>query len=715
MDSNTLSPEILATILDAAKHMTSEADFHRLCGKLLQTSAQLTGAQAASLYLLDQNRSAAVLKHILTVNTLSNAGNGAQAAHEEPLDLLLFDETGAAKQDLICDCFQKNQSLSGSSRYDTSAHNTNATETRDTNSNYPSLCIPVRDANQSAIGVLQLLNTVDSPANPSSFNREQQSLLEQLCELTARSLQRQQNIDEQHDLLVELSSEPNIESLLDRILREAKQLANAEAGTLYLLRDDEDDPHLSFALLVNDKLGMDSSKNPKYLPTQHVPLLSADGSNNMSNVASAAVHEKAAINVPDAYNSEAFDFSGTQQFDREFQYRSKSFLVIPLLNHDDEVIGVLQLINARDSASGDISPFSERSVQLTQALASYAAIGLNNQLLVEELKNLLDAFIKCIAQAIDAKSPHTSAHCQRIPLLTELIARAACEDKGVFDDFSLTEDEWYELNVAAWLHDCGKLATPDTLLDKATKLHLLSDQIETVKVRFACLIRETEAQLGREVLKNPQQAAALTIEYQTIISNYRKDLTFIQECNKGGEFMAPEKQERIKEIAKYQWLDSDNTPQPMLSEEQVYNLCIQKGTLTSEERQAINDHMVVTLNMLESLPFPKKLRRVPEYAAGHHERMDGTGFPRGLTREQLSIPARMMAVADVFEALTASDRPYKEPMKVSKALDIMNTMVKNQHLDPDIFQLFIETQVWKDYASKVLKAEQLDLTEPPRF
>ena len=179
--------------------------------------------------------------------------------------------------------------------------------------------------------------------------------------------------------------------------------------------------------------------------------------------------------------------------------------------------------------------------------------------------------------------------------------------------------------------------------------------------------------------------------------------------------MAPEKQQRIKDIAKQQWIDSNGESQPLLSDEQVYNLSIQRGTLTAEKRQAINDHMVVTLNMLESLPFPKKLRRVPEYAGGHHERMDGTGFPRGLTRDQLSIPARMMAVADVFEALTASDRPYKEPMKVSKALAIMNNMVKNQHLDPDIFELFTEKRVWKEYAHKVLKPDQLDLENSPQF
>ena len=718
MNNKELTTETLNFILATAKEIAQEANIDGLCSTLLKAAMKLTGAEGATLYLTDSESSAATLRHALLLNTELDFNSSAFGDQSQFPDLNLYSESGAPLTNRIANhCFHKNCSLNISVGDTESWGAFKGPAEFDSTHNYKThsvLCTVLRNNSDNPMGALQLINARNEYGSPCAFTDEQTQALEHFAHFAAASLQKQQHIDEQRNLLVELSSEPSIDSLLDRILREAKKLANAEAGTLYLLQDDEDEPHLSFALLVNDRLEIDTYQNPKFLPTQRVPLTDSKGKKNMSNVASAAVHKKSPIAINDAYNCDEFDFSGTQKFDEQFEYHSESILVIPLLNHDNEVIGILQLINARED-NGKIRAFPERSLQLTQALASYAAIGLNNQLLVEELKNLLDAFIKCIAQAIDAKSPHTSAHCQRIPLLTEMIAKAACDDQGIFKEFSLDEDEWYELNVASWLHDCGKLATPDTLLDKATKLHLMSDQIETIKVRFACMIRQAETELGRKILKSPENAPTLIMECESLIAKYRDDLAFIEECNKGSEFMAREKQQRIKDIAKQQWIDSNGESQPLLSDEQVYNLSIQRGTLTAEERQAINDHMVVTLNMLESLPFPKKLRRVPEYAGGHHERMDGTGFPRGLTRDQLSIPARMMAVADVFEALTASDRPYKEPMKVSKALAIMNNMVKNQHLDPDIFELFTQKQVWKEYAHKVLKAEQLDLEGSPRF
>ncbi|MDX1269542.1 MAG: HD domain-containing phosphohydrolase, partial [Oceanisphaera sp.] len=293
---------------------------------------------------------------------------------------------------------------------------------------------------------------------------------------------------------------------------------------------------------------------------------------------------------------------------------------------------------------------------------------------------------------IDVRSSHTSAHCERIPVLTEMMARAACEaTDGYFADFNLNEDEWYELHVAAWLHDCGKLATSETILNKGRKLQRLLDGFDAVAARFAAAMAQTAS---------PAEADAL-----------RDDLDFLERINRGGEFMPESDKDRVRALAVRTWRDAWGNTQPLLNEDEVTNLCITRGTLNDSERQAINRHIDITIDILEQLPFPPKLRRVPEYAGGHHERMDGRGFPRGLTREQMSIPARMMGVADVFEALTAKERPYKPPMPLSQAFSILKTMRDDQHIDPDVFDLFLRSGKWRDYAERFLLPDQFDVDD----
>lgn len=516
-----------------------------------------------------------------------------------------------------------------------------------------------------------------------------------------------------------LSGERNTLRLFERILDAAQDITHADGGTLYLIKEHEDGkPVLEFEILRNDSLKLrlgGTSGNPIQLPP--LPLHKEDGTPNHSNIATYTALTKKMENIEDAYFADHLDFSGTKAFDARSGYRSKSFLTVPLCNHADEVIGVLQLLNAKDPASGETIAFSQAIEPIIAALASSAAIALDNQILLQDHKDLLDAFIKVIAQAIDAKSPHTSAHCQRVPVLTELIAQAACDaHTGPLKDFSLDEGEWYELRVASWMHDCGKLATPDWVLDKATKLHLMLDGIDAVKTRFAAAM----AQLERDSLRAqmaapgaPAEAAALMLEQE--LQALREDCEFIEKANVGGEFMRPEDQARVKQIAARRWRDHLGREQAMLSESEVAYLCIERGTLSFDERQKINDHMKVTIQMLESLPFPKNLRRVPEYAGGHHEKMDGSGFPRGLKREQMSWPARMMAIADIFEALTSSDRPYKPPMKISQSLSILQRMRQQNHIDPDLYELFLNSRVWEQYARIYLRPEQLDIHDPTPY
>jgi HD-GYP domain-containing protein (c-di-GMP phosphodiesterase class II) len=512
-----------------------------------------------------------------------------------------------------------------------------------------------------------------------------------------------------------LSGERNTSRLFERILDAAQDITQADGGTLYLIKEHEEGkPVLEFEILRNDSLNLrlgGTSGNPIQLPP--LPLYREDGSPNNGNIATYTALTQKMENIEDAYFAEHLDFSGTKAFDARSGYRSKSFLTVPLCNHADEVIGVLQLLNAKDADSGETIAFSKSLEPIVAALASSAAIALDNQILLQDHKNLLDAFIKVIAQAIDAKSAHTSAHCQRVPVLTELIAQAACEDEaGPLRDFNLDESEWYELRVASWMHDCGKLATPDWVLDKATKLHLMLDGIDAVKTRFSAAM----AQLELNFLRQSAAGSAASKEMlEQELAALRDDCLFIEKANVGGEFMKAEDQARVKQIASRTWHDHLGMEKPMLTETEVAYLCIERGTLSFDERQKINDHMKVTIQMLESLPFPKNLKRVPEYAGGHHEKMDGTGFPRGLKREQMSWPARMMAIADIFEALTSSDRPYKAPMKISQSLSILQKMRQQNHIDPDLFDLFLKSRVWEKYARIYLRPEQLDINDPTPY
>lgn len=515
-----------------------------------------------------------------------------------------------------------------------------------------------------------------------------------------------------------LSGERNTSRLFERILDAAQDITHADGGTLYLIKEKEEGrPVLEFEILRTNSLMLrlgGTSGNPIEIAPLH--LYHEDGTPNHNNIATHTALTRELVNIEDAYFAENLDFSGTKAFDARSGYRSKSFLTVPLCNHADEIIGVLQLVNAKNPDTGETVEFPKNLEPIVVALASSAAIALDNQILLQDHKDLLDAFIKVIAQAIDAKSAHTSAHCQRVPVLTELIAQAACETyEGPLAEFNLDESQWYELRVASWMHDCGKLATPNSLLDKATKLHLMLDGIDAVKTRFAAAMVTLELSFLRQMQAQPERVGALQEILEEELAALRDDCLFIEKANVGGEFMKPEDQARVKRIAGHKWRDHLGMEKHVLTEEEVKFLCIERGTLSFEERQKINDHMTVTIQMLESLPFPKNLKRVPEYAGGHHEKMDGTGFPRGLKREQMSWPARMMAIADIFEALTASERPYKPPMKISQALGILQKMQQQNHIDPDLFRLFVSSRVWEKYARIYLRPDQLDITDASAY
>lgn len=520
-------------------------------------------------------------------------------------------------------------------------------------------------------------------------------------------------IEKLNEIGIALSAEKNTPKLLEMILKGAKAILNADGGTLYLATEDK--RHLQFEMIINDSLGiMMGAKLGDPIPFEPLPLYDQKGNPNNTMVAAHAALYKKTINIPDAYIAEGFDFSGTRAFDVKMGYRSQSFLTLPMLNHENELIGVLQLINAKDQYTNQIIEFSKISQRIAESLASQAAIALTNNKLVGQFRGLFESFINLMSEAIDKKSPYNGAHCRRVPTLTMMIADAACKaDYGIFRDFNLDEEELYELKIAGLLHDCGKVTTPVHVIDKATKLETIFDRIHLVNTRFEVLKRDAEITFLNQKIAAIESGNLSIIPdleefLQQKIAQYSSDQNFLQICNIGGEFMRDEYKERLQQIAKYRWIDPNGVETNFLTDDELYNLSIARGTLTAEERKIINDHIVVTIEMLQQLPYPRNLRRVPEYAGGHHERMDGKGYPKGLTRDQMSLPARMMGIADIFEALSAKDRPYKKGKTLTECLQILGKMKLDNHIDPDLFDLFVSEKVYLQYANEYLDPDQID-------
>ncbi|WP_190303582.1 HD domain-containing phosphohydrolase [Pseudanabaena sp. UWO311] len=520
-------------------------------------------------------------------------------------------------------------------------------------------------------------------------------------------------IEKLNEIGIALSAEKNTPKLLEMILRGAKTILNADGGTLYLATEDK--RYLQFEIIMNDSLGiMMGAKLGEPIPFPALPLYDEAGNPNNTMVAAHAALYKKTINIPDAYVADGFDFAGTRAFDIKMGYRSKSFLTLPMLNHENELIGVLQLINAKGSKDNEIIEFSKVSQRIGESLASQAAIALTNNKLIGQFRELFESFINLMSEAIDKKSPYNGAHCRRVPTLTMMIADAACKaDYGIFKDFELDEDERYELKIAGLLHDCGKVTTPVHVIDKATKLETIFDRIHLINTRFEILKRDAEISFLNQKMAAIESGNLTVIPeleeaFQQKLAQYSSDQDFLRICNIGGEFMSDEYKERLQIIATYRWIDPKGAEVNFLTDDEVYNLNISRGTLTAEERKTINDHIVVTIEMLEKLPYPRNLRRVPEYAGGHHERMDGKGYPKGLTREQMSLPARMMGIADIFEALSAKDRPYKKGKTLTECLQILGKMKQGNHIDPDLFDLFVSEKVYLRYANEYLDPDQID-------
>jgi HD-GYP domain-containing protein (c-di-GMP phosphodiesterase class II) len=543
-----------------------------------------------------------------------------------------------------------------------------------------------------------------------------------------------------NDFSSSLLSSGNVSDLIDDLLIAAKKFANAEGATLYLIRDKQ----LEFSTVHSDSLKINHNASEEDgVSFPPIDLYNSEtGDANQKNIASFCAINKEIINVADVYRESGFDFSAVKEMDKKFDYHTVSMLAMPVIGKNNEVLAVFQLINAMDDKGHYIA--FERDIQESLKLfVVQVGIALQEKKMNEYNHSLMESFIEVIARAIDAKSPYTGAHCQRVPVITRLLATAAVEEKkGSLADFEMSSDDWYSLHIASWLHDCGKVTTPEYIVDKATKLETVNNRIHEIRTRFEILRRDVHIEYLKYRLANVDTKEKLQENFVRKVKSLESDFEFVANCNVGDNYLLDDDIQRLNEISnrKYtryfdktkglSWAERDlikgreeeysNSEEEKVLQDNVehvfggynrgelYNLRVKGGTINKEERDKINEHIKVTIDMLKALPFPKELSQVVEFAGGHHERVDGKGYPNGLTGDEMSIPTKIMAIADIFEALTATDRPYKEPKKLSKVLSIMKDMKENGHIDSDLYRIFIEKKVYEDYAKQYIEAEQID-------
>lgn len=492
-----------------------------------------------------------------------------------------------------------------------------------------------------------------------------------------------------------LSAEEKLDTLLEMIVHEAKALTHADGGTLYLA----DGEKLRFKVAQTDSLGIKMGGTAQPIQWPPLPLYLEDNSPNTKMVAALCALEDRLINIPDVYEAKGFSFEGTKKFDAGTGYRSKSMLVIPLKDHEKQIIGVLQLLNKQDPLNKTVIAFGKEDEEVCLSLASQAAIAINNTSLIQGLEILLEAFLRSIIFAMSKKSPYTAGHIERMVKLSLMLSEAIHEDKTVYEDKSFTSKELRQINFAALMHDIGKLATPEQVVDKATKLEAIFDRLALVESRFEVIKKALHISFLEGKMTHEER-----LDKEKTLEEY---LSIIRKSNAGAEFTSNETITLIQSILENPWV-IDGVTYPLLTENEAYNLSVQKGTLTKEERDIINEHAKISVDILSNLPFPKKYKEIPQISGNHHEKINGKGYPLGLKGDEISFEARILAIADVFEALTASDRPYKKGNPLSSAMKILYFMAKDDDLDRKMVKFFYDSGLYLEYAKELLPPSSID-------
>jgi HD-GYP domain-containing protein (c-di-GMP phosphodiesterase class II)/HAMP domain-containing protein len=500
---------------------------------------------------------------------------------------------------------------------------------------------------------------------------------------------------------VSLSAEKDEARLLETVLLGAQAVFNADGGGLFLLADGQ--AYLSLAHVKS----LPVWQRPP-APVRNGAVLARPAGHALMPPAAGATERT--ITAADVHDAADDGFAALREFDRRMGYRSRSFISVPLRNHDNEVIGILQLINGQDRTTGEIIPFSDEDQRLVESLASQAAVAITKNRLVEDFKGLFEGLTDLISTAIDEQSPHTGGHVRRVVVLSTMIAEALSRSSDpALRERALSDEELYELKIAALLHDCGKLTTPVYLTDKATKLQAIVDRMRLVEARAETARRQHRIGLLKEAVRRmaPGEGRELLAAVDTQAADFDhqidEDLAVLRQCNQGAEYMDDSLSERMREIGgRYSWLNMAGQPEALLTDDEMHHLSIRRGTLTSEERAVVEGHVASTIRMLERLPYPKRLRNVPRYAGAHHERLSGVGYPRRLAGDEIPIQGRIIAIADVLEALTARDRPYRRAMGLSEAIRTLGELARTGAIDAALYQLVVSEGIHQRYADQYL-------------
>lgn len=494
-----------------------------------------------------------------------------------------------------------------------------------------------------------------------------------------------------------LSGEYDLNTLLEKICDEVRKFTYADACTLYIAKENQ----LHIRIFQNKSMGIRmGGKTGENIDMSPVDLVE-------SNVSAYVALKGVSVNIPDVYDTDLFDFTGPKGFDQDTGYHSTSMLVCPMRNHENDIIGVLQLVNAVNPDTGDIIPFLPDYVSLTESLASQAAVSITNARLINDMEHLFESFVEVMATAIDEKSPITGGHIRRVANLTMVMAEKLHKsDKLPFQKIHFTPEKFHELRVASWMHDIGKVTTPVEIIEKSKKLETIFDRAQFIDLRMQFIIQSTQLEAAQSQLKlvrdgaTPQKIKKLEESAAKTIQELREVREFILKCNEPSEFLEDEYIGRLQEISQKTYKDEHGDKQPFLTPDELKNLSIRKGSINEEERQIMKNHAQITLDMLAKIPFTKKLKNIPNFAGAHHECINGRGYPLGLQGEEIPFEGKLMAVTDIAEALTAKDRPYKKAMPLEQVYTILRKMVDNDELDRDLVDFFINEKIYEAYQVK---------------
>lgn len=506
-----------------------------------------------------------------------------------------------------------------------------------------------------------------------------------------------QQIDRLSEIGRALSGEYDLNTLLEKICDEVRNFTHADACTLYTVHENQ----LHFRTVQNQSMGIRlGGKTGEKIKMTPVNLVE-------SNVSAYVALKGVSVNIPDVYDTDLFDFTGPKKFDQKTGYRSTSMLVCPMRNHENDIIGVLQLVNAKNPDTGEVVPFSPGFVSLTESLASQAAVSITNARLIMDMENLFESFVEVMATAIDEKSPVTGGHIRRVANLTMVMAEEIHKSqKPPFDNIRFTADKFNELRVASWMHDIGKVTTPVEIIEKSKKLETIFDRIQLIDLRMLTLIQKAELESAQAKMALIQQGdpgekiKQLEADTKNFVEELREIRAFLKQCNEPSEFLDDNTIERLKEISHRTYQDEAGNNQPYLTPDELENLSIRKGSINEHERQIMKNHAQITLDMLDKIPFTKKLKNIPNFAGAHHECINGQGYPLGLKGDEIPFEGKLMAVTDITEALTAKDRPYKKAMPLEQVYRILRTMSERKELDADLVEFFINEKVYEVYQEK---------------